>query len=200
MENDLWRQAEEIFHAALERPRESRPAFLDEACGENAELRRQVERLILTDEQAGSFLEKPVFAGAMAEEIHMIGKTLGHYQITSQIGKGGMGEVYQAKDQKLGRDVAIKILPKEFASDADRVARFQREAKALASVIKGDVRLDQLPANLHPRVREAITRCLQKDLKRRYSSITDARYEIEQALANQRFFSEEHIPIHCSLI
>jgi eukaryotic-like serine/threonine-protein kinase len=64
----------------------------------------------------------------------MIGKTLAHYEITSQLGKGGMGEVYQAKDQKLGRDVAIKILPEEFARDADRVARFQREAKLLASL------------------------------------------------------------------
>jgi serine/threonine protein kinase len=64
----------------------------------------------------------------------MIGKTLAHYEITSQIGKGGMGEVYQAKDTKLGRDVAIKVLPQEFAQDADRVARFQREAKLLASL------------------------------------------------------------------
>ncbi len=64
----------------------------------------------------------------------MIGKTLGHYQITSQLGKGGMGEVYQAKDQVLGREVAIKVLPEEFARDADRVARFQREAKVLASL------------------------------------------------------------------
>ena len=63
----------------------------------------------------------------------MIGKTLGHYQIIGELGKGGMGEVYQAKDQKLGRDVAIKVLPNEFARDADRVARFQREAKVLAS-------------------------------------------------------------------
>ena len=64
----------------------------------------------------------------------MIGKTLAHYEITSQLGKGGMGEVYQAKDQKLGRDVAIKVLPEEFAKAADRVARFQREAKLLASL------------------------------------------------------------------
>jgi eukaryotic-like serine/threonine-protein kinase len=64
----------------------------------------------------------------------MIGKTLAHYEITSQLGKGGMGEVYQAKDQKLGREVAIKVLPEEFARDADRVARFQREAKVLASL------------------------------------------------------------------
>src|SRR5512136_710549 len=64
----------------------------------------------------------------------MIGKTLGHYEITSHIGMGGMGEVFQAKDQVLGREVAIKVLPEEFAKDVDRVARFQREAKLLASL------------------------------------------------------------------
>ena len=64
----------------------------------------------------------------------IIGKSLTHYEITSQIGKGGMGEVYQAKDTKLGRDVAIKVLPEEFALDPDRIARFQREAKLLASL------------------------------------------------------------------
>jgi eukaryotic-like serine/threonine-protein kinase len=64
----------------------------------------------------------------------MTGKTLGNFDITSQLGKGGMGEVYQAKDRKLGREVAIKVLPEEFAKDVDRVARFQREAKLLASL------------------------------------------------------------------
>jgi serine/threonine-protein kinase len=64
----------------------------------------------------------------------MIGKTLNHYEITGQLGKGGMGEVYKAKDGKLGREVAIKVLPEEFARDTDRVARFQREAKLLASL------------------------------------------------------------------
>jgi eukaryotic-like serine/threonine-protein kinase len=289
----------------------------------------------------------------------MLGKTLGNFEITAPLGHGGMGEVYQAKDRKLGRDVAIKVLPKEFTRDADRIARFQREAKLLASlnhpniaaiheleesdgtnflvlelvggetladrlkrasipveeslklslqiaealeaahergvihrdlkpanikvtpegkvkvldfglakafageqadlnlsnsptltysptlsdaatrqgvilgtaaymppeqargkavdkradiwsfgcvlyemltgqaafqgedvteilaaVVKGGANLDLLPANLHPRVREVITRCLQKDLKRRYHGIADVRYEIEQALAD----------------
>ena len=282
-----------------------------------------------------------------------IGQNLSHYSITGKIGKGGMGEVFRAKDQKLGRDVAIKVLPEEFARDTDRVARFQREAKLLASlnhpniaaiygleesggtnflvlelvegdtladqikkgpipveeslklalqiaealeaahekgvihrdlkpanikvtpdgkvkildfglakafageqaelnlsnsptlsdmatqqgvilgtaaymspeqargksvdrkadiwafgcvlyemltgrgafrgedvseilasVIKADVKLDLLPANLHPRVREVVIRCLQKDLKIRYSNIADAKYEIKQAQAD----------------
>jgi serine/threonine protein kinase len=64
----------------------------------------------------------------------MIGKTLANYEISSQLGKGGMGEVFRGKDQKLGMDVAIKVLPEEFARDTDRVARFQHEAKLLASL------------------------------------------------------------------
>jgi len=64
----------------------------------------------------------------------MIEKTFSHYEITSLLGKGGMGEVYQAKDQKVGRDAAINVLPEEFARDSDRVARFQHAAKLLASL------------------------------------------------------------------
>jgi serine/threonine protein kinase len=64
----------------------------------------------------------------------MIGKTLGHYSVSRLVGRGGMGEVYKARDQKLSRDVAIKVLPEEFAKDNNRIARFQREAKLLASL------------------------------------------------------------------
>ena len=62
----------------------------------------------------------------------MIGKTLAHYRITSALGAGGMGEVWRATDEKLGREVALKVLPEDFAQDPDRLARFEREAKVLA--------------------------------------------------------------------
>ena len=64
----------------------------------------------------------------------MIGKNIAHYRVTEMLGKGGMGVVYRATDTKLGRDVALKVLPEVFARDADRMARFKREAQVLASL------------------------------------------------------------------
>jgi Tol biopolymer transport system component len=128
---------EEIFHAALERSPEERRAFLNEACGDNAELRHQVEMLISKDENAGSLLENPVFpdiaATALSHE-SLVGVRCGQYRILSLLGAGGMGEVYQAHDDRLGRDVAIKALPSEFLRDPGRLARFRREARTLASL------------------------------------------------------------------
>src|SRR5512139_2107879 len=64
----------------------------------------------------------------------MIGRTIAHYEVTSHLGKGGMGEVWRARDSKLGRDVALKVLPESFGADPERLSRFQREAKLLASL------------------------------------------------------------------
>jgi len=137
MKQELWRRAENLFHAALERPPEARRAFLDEACGEDTELRRQVELLVSKDEEAGSFLEKPVVAdvaAALSARGSLVGRQYGPYRILCLLGAGGMGEVYRAHDSKLGRDVAIKTLPPEFAQDPERLARFRREAHTLASL------------------------------------------------------------------
>ncbi len=88
----------------------------------------------------------------------MIGKSLGHYEISELLGKGGMGEVYQARDTKLGREVAIKVLPDGFADDAERMARFEREAKVLASLNHTNI------ATLHGFEAEAETRFLVMEL------------------------------------
>src|SRR5436309_7420025 len=109
MRPELWRQAEELFHAALEQSPQERRAFLDSACGDDAELRRHVELLVSAEEKAGSFLSK---AGVdLTATIHaagsLVGRQFGHYRVVSPLGVGGMGEVYRAQDAKLNRDVAI---------------------------------------------------------------------------------------------
>jgi len=136
MKKNWWKEITELYHAALELPENEREAFLD-AC-ENEDLRREVSSLLANEGKADSLLEASALDAATRTEAResssLIGTQLKYYQIISELGKGGMGEVYQAKDLKLGRDVAIKVLPEELAQDSDRVARFQREAKLLASL------------------------------------------------------------------
>jgi len=137
MDQERWRRVEELFHAALEREPEARQAFLEVACGEDTDLRRQVELLLAKEEEAGSFLETPAMRDMTVTQTAtgaLLGRQFGPYRIMSPLGAGGMGEVYRAHDSKLGRDVAIKTLPAEFARDPERLARFRREARTLASL------------------------------------------------------------------
>ena len=135
MSQDRWRSVEELFHRALEQKPESRAAFLDAACSGDAELRQQVEALLSRDEKAGSFLEGSATSGSTVTLGGFSpGTNYGPYQIVAPLGAGGMGEVYRAHDSKLGRDVAIKTLPAAFARDPERLARFRREARTLASL------------------------------------------------------------------
>jgi serine/threonine protein kinase/Tol biopolymer transport system component len=137
MNQDLWRKVEDLFHAALERAPEARQAFLDGACGRDGDVRRQVELLLSKEDRAGSFLEKPAIGDStvtLTAAKSLLGRQVGPYRIVSPLGAGGMGEVYRAHDSKLGRDVAIKTLPAEFVRDPDRLARFRREARTLASL------------------------------------------------------------------
>jgi len=127
-----------LYHRALERPPEARSAFLQEACDGDAALRDEVESL-LRYESDSAFLEQPAALDASdlaqtPDRSQMIGRQFGPHLIVAPLGSGGMGEVYRARDSKLGRDVAIKILPSHFTADPERRARFSREARLLATL------------------------------------------------------------------
>ena len=127
----------ELYHAALSRRPEDRDAFLSEACAGNEDLRREVESLLRYESRSPGFLEVPAAAtmeadfGAISQ---MLGRDFGSYRLLAPLGKGGMGEVYRARDNKLGREVALKFLPPHFNADAERRARFAREARLLATL------------------------------------------------------------------
>lgn len=132
-----WRRLESVVHAALAQPAEARAAFLAEACRGDDDLRREAESLLERDGRADGFLDTPLgalAAGATSGSTLTIGQPLAHYRIVKSIGTGGMGEVYLADDTRLGRQVALKLLPPDVAGDADRRLRFAREAKAVAAL------------------------------------------------------------------
>jgi len=129
---DDWDRVKQVFQAALEQSLETRPTFLDETCGDDAGLRAEVESLLRAHEEAGSFAEHAAVDELAGRPLQR-GDRVGPYDIVALLGVGGMGEVYRARDAKLRRDVAIKILP-PFATTADRLARFEREGGLLASL------------------------------------------------------------------
>ena len=126
---------ERICQAALDLDPYARSAFLAEACAGDDALRREVESLLAHEPAAGDFMEAAVpAADNVAERDAVIGRSVGPYQVVSWLGAGGMGEVYKARDVRLDRTVAIKILPAALADDADARARFEREARAVAAL------------------------------------------------------------------
>src|SRR6266550_993050 len=134
---EQWQQVQDLFHAALERPPHDRTVFLDEACGEDAALRREVVWLISAHETADHFIDSPGYVAArdvLADHHFEPGEMLAHYKIQTALGSGGMGEVYLADDTKLNRKVALKILPPHFTINPDRVWRFEREARAASAL------------------------------------------------------------------
>ena len=131
MTPERWRQITGIFQDALAHETGQRDAFVDGACGDDHALRLAVDELLNAHHKAGGFGETPL--GAPAPRLEP-GAPVGPYRIVQLLGAGGMGEVYRAHDAKLGRDVAIKVLPQILSVDPGRRARFDREARVLASL------------------------------------------------------------------
>src|SRR6185436_5449359 len=138
MTPERWQQIDDLLDRALEHELSKRRAFLYEACGKDSELRHEVESLLAAHERAGNVLSSPLLGGKTqkpADSIQtLLGQRVGHYQILSRLGEGGMGVVYKARDQHLDRFVAIKVLPPELVADPNRKRRFAQEAKAASAL------------------------------------------------------------------
>ncbi len=137
MTPERWRTVDELFDAALARPSGERAAFLAEACADDAALRQEVESLLRFHEPEDGFLEDlpaALAADVVAGRDEWAGRRFGHYQIERRLGQGGMGVVYLARDTRLGRPVALKLLQPRFTQDPERVRRFRREARAASNL------------------------------------------------------------------
>jgi serine/threonine protein kinase/Tol biopolymer transport system component len=151
MTDDRWLRVKRLFEAAVERPASERSAFVSAAVAGDDTLRREVAALLAADGTPEEISEQwPVASVSLLAGLRLglsasgpgaspspglaAGSRLGNYTVVAPLGAGGMGEVYRARDARLGRDVAIKILPRVFTSDPERLARFEREARVLASL------------------------------------------------------------------
>lgn len=144
MDDTRWKQVEDLYHAALERAPDEREALLTSACADDLELRREVESL-LENSKTNRFFAEPAWASidepeepeepaAKTKAVLSKGAVLGPYRVLDIIGAGGMGEVYRARDAKLGRQVAIKVLPGHLAANGAARERLRREAAAAAAL------------------------------------------------------------------
>lgn len=143
MQNERWRRVEELYHAALELPVEKRLAFIQRECDPDEELRQELESLLASEEPASDLFQ----AGAVRirlrdvepkageyPAINLVGQDISHYHVLAKLGAGGMGEVYRARDARLGREVALKVLPESLAGDPDRLRRFEQEARTVGKL------------------------------------------------------------------
>src|SRR6516225_9075181 len=134
MTPERWRQIEQVYHAALDRQPQSRAAYVEGECAGDASLIEEVNSLLARDaSDSNALLNQPARQRGGSPHLSR-GDRLGAYEIGTLIGSGGMGDVYLARDIRLKRDVALKVLPEAFAADPERMARFEREACVLASL------------------------------------------------------------------
>jgi eukaryotic-like serine/threonine-protein kinase len=139
MKAERWEKVLDLFQSALERAPEERAAFLDETCHDDEGMRHEVESLLTSHERAENFIEIPAFKVAPELATNdsadaLVGKLLGHYRIESLIGIGGMGEVYLARDERLGRKAALKLLPDSLTIDEAQLSRFKNEARTASAL------------------------------------------------------------------
>src|SRR5580765_2106612 len=133
--SDDWTRVREVFERALALPGSERAAYLADACSGDPSLRDEVVRMLDSHDGAAGFLSTP--AAVMLDPVTTVsleGQRIGPYQLGARIGAGGMGEVYKARDTRLDRTVAIKVLPPDVVHDTQARERFVREGRAIAAL------------------------------------------------------------------
>ncbi len=141
MTSEEWQQVKTIVQQSLDTEPDKRARFVAETCGDDPSLRNEVDTLLAANESLGDFIETPAFLQVMetlpAEEHapeFTVGQKFGHYEIIRELGRGGMGTVYLAQDNELGRKVALKVLPSGFADGSGAASRFRREARVVSAL------------------------------------------------------------------
>src|SRR5437867_7683177 len=138
MHSERWQSCAEIFNAAVEQPPNERAAFLDRSCDGDEVLRRKVQVLLKYHDTAGDFIRSPVFEAApellIGDPESLIGQHLGCYRVEAVAGVGGMGVVYLACDERLGRKVALKLLPQSMVANEAALRRLEREARTASAL------------------------------------------------------------------
>src|SRR6516162_3254562 len=139
MTPERWQRINDLFQSVADRTPEERTTFLQTVCQGDEALLREVESLIASHERAENFIESPAFE--VVPELltddrtrAIVGESIAHYQIESLIGVGGMGEVYLARDERLGRKVALKFLPERLTANNAQLSRFKSEARAASAL------------------------------------------------------------------
>src|SRR5215813_9843487 len=137
--HDRWPRIKEIFNSAQDRPPAERSDYLNEVCRDDPSMREQVEALLAADADNDDFLSYPAYefaAGMLANEPSefLAGQKIGRFEILCSLGSGGMGQIYLAHDENLDRNIALKLISREFAADPPRVHRFEQEARAASAL------------------------------------------------------------------